>query len=65
MNNNHETEETEGADRSHTPFNLAAFLIAFFFVWLVFDNLALGLIFGVLFSGGSEIAQRSAAKKSD
>lgn len=58
-------QDKTGAAKSRMPFNLAAFLIVFLFVWLVFDNFALGLIFGLFFSGGSEIAQRAAAKKSD
>lgn len=45
--------------------NLAAILMTFLFVWLVFDNLALALIFAMFVGGGSEVAQRAAAKKPD
>ena len=40
--------------------NLGAFLLPFLFVWLVFDNMALGLLVGLLFAGGGEAAQRAA-----
>ena len=48
--------------QSKMSFNLVAFLVVLGFVWLVFDNLALGLIFGLIFAGGSEMAQRQANK---
>lgn len=40
-----------------------AVLLTFFFVWLVFDNLALALIFAAFAGGGSELAQRAAKKQ--
>ena len=45
--------------------NLVAFLVTFGFVWLVFDNMALALIFALLIAGGSEAAQRAKHKQSD
>lgn len=47
------------------PVNAAAVLMTFIFVWLVFDNLALALIFAAFAGGGSELAQRAAKKKPD
>ncbi len=32
--------------------NLGAFLLAFLFVWLVFDNIALGLLVALFVGGG-------------
>jgi hypothetical protein len=49
----------------HGAINAAAFLLAFIFVWLVFDNLALGLLAGLIIGGGSEVAQRATYKKPD
>ena len=46
-------------------FNLVAFLVVFGFIWLVFDNMALGLIFGLIFAGGSEVVQRTTKKSED
>ena len=43
--------------------NLFAFLVPFVFIWIVFDNVALALIFALIFAGGGEAAQRAA--KSD
>ena len=45
--------------------NLVAFLVTFGFVWLVYDNMALALIFALLIAGGSEAAQRAKNKQSD
>ncbi len=42
--------------------NLGAFLLVFVFVWVIFDNLALALIFALIFAGGGEAAQRAASK---
>ncbi|WP_291137757.1 hypothetical protein [Erythrobacter sp.] len=36
----------------------AAFVLVWLFVWLVFDNLALGLIFGLLAAGAAAKASR-------
>lgn len=44
--------------------NGAAAVLVFLFVWLVFDNLALALIFALMAGGGAAAAQR-AAKKPD
>lgn len=46
------------AQRRRGPANVGAFLVVFLFVWLVFDNLALALIFGIFAGGGSEAIQR-------
>ena len=62
MEEKQETVEEGPRRRSRGPINVATFLIVFLFVWLVFDNLALGLIFGLIFGGGSEVAQRAAGK---
>lgn len=43
--------------------NLVAFLIPLIFVWLVFDNLALGLLVALLFGGGAEASQRAVRSK--
>ncbi len=43
--------------------NFGAFVVAFLFVWLVFDNMALGLLVGLLFAGGGEAAQRAGQGK--
>lgn len=51
-----------GASESRAPFNLAAFLVVFLFVMIVFDNVALALIFGAMIAGGTEMAQRAARK---
>ena len=42
-------------------FGLGAFLLVAGFVWIVFDNLALGLIFG-LFAGLAAATRRSEAE---
>ncbi len=55
------TEEGSGG-RPRGPINVGSFLIAFLFVWLVFDNAPLGLLIGLFFGGGSEVAQRAAGK---
>ena len=57
--------ENKPASQSKMSFNLVFFLVVFGFIWLVFDNLALGLIFGLIFAGGSEMAQRQANKSDD
>ncbi len=46
-------------------FNLGAFLLAFLFVWIVFDNMALGLLVGLIAAGGSHAAQTAAGKNAD
>jgi hypothetical protein len=43
--------------------NIAAFLLVAGFVWIVFDNLALGLLFGLAFAAGGEVVQRSRSGK--
>ncbi|GAA4007855.1 hypothetical protein [Sphingomonas humi] len=43
-------------------FGLGAFLLVAGFIWIVFDNLALGLIFG-LFVGLAVNTRRSAAER--
>ena len=54
--------QNKQTSQSKMSFNLVTFLVVMGFIWLVFDNLALGLIFGLLFAGGSEMAQRQANK---
>jgi hypothetical protein len=44
--------------------NLGTFVVVLSFIWLVFDNLALALLFALIFAGGAEAAQR-ASKKDD
>jgi len=57
------TPVTNGPARPQGAINLAAVLLTFFFVWIVFDNLALALIFAAFAGGGSELAQRAANRK--
>ena len=45
--------------------NLGAFLVVFVFIWVVFDNLALALLFALVFAGGGEAVQRAAKKTDD
>lgn len=63
----YDDDVTDPADatRSGGPFNGFAFLVTFFFVWLVFDNFAVGLIIGLFAGGGTGLAQRSINKKRD
>jgi hypothetical protein len=58
-------DDIEPAQRGkpRASINFGAFLLAFLFVWLVFDNFALGLIFAFFAAGGSEAAQRAVNKK--
>ena len=65
MNDETEPETPEKPAGTSQSTNLVAFLVTFGFVWLVFDNLALGLIFALLVAGGSEAAQRAKNKSSD
>ena len=44
---------------------VVAFLVTMGFVWLIFDNLALGLIFGLMAAAASGGAQKMASKNSD
>ncbi|MCR9128161.1 MAG: hypothetical protein NXI12_01430 [Alphaproteobacteria bacterium] len=55
-------ESSDGLRRG--GINLGAFIVVLGFVWLVFDNLALALLFALVFAGGAEAAQRI-GKKSD
>ncbi|MEO1405036.1 MAG: hypothetical protein AAFV54_00915 [Pseudomonadota bacterium] len=57
--------QTDPKPGTKMSFNLVAFLVVFGFIWLVFDNMALGLIFGLIFAGGSEVAQRTSKKSED
>lgn len=59
---NDNDSQNKPTSQSKMSFNLVTFLVVMGFIWLVFDNLALGLIFGLLFAGGSEMAQRQANK---
>ncbi len=58
-------EDNPSGSMKRAGINLGAFLIAFLFVWLIFDNMALGLLVGLLFAGGGEAAQRAADKSKD
>ena len=62
MNQDQDAIEEEGHGQRRGPINAASFLLAFLFVWLVFDNFALGLLTGLIFGGGSELAQRATGK---
>ena len=53
-----------GASPARTAINGAAAVLVFLFVWLVFDNLALALIFSLIAGGGAAAVQQ-AAKKAD
>lgn len=53
------SEEPPPAQRRRGPLNGGAFVLVFLFVWIVFDNLALALIFGLFALGGAEAAQRA------
>ena len=59
------TQDPAPSGPPRAAFNAGAFLLVFAFVWLVFDNLALGLVFGLMAAGGSEVAQRTATRKQD
>lgn len=60
------TDKDRKSEPGHRgPMNVAAVLLTFLFVWLVFDNLALALIFAAFAGGGAEVAQRAANKKAD
>lgn len=43
-------------------FNFAAFFLAFLFVWLVFDNMALGFLAGFIAAGGAAAVQHKSKK---
>lgn len=63
-----EEPETSSGSRSadgvrRAGISLGAFLLVFAFVWIVFDNLALALVFALIFGGGAAASQR--AKKRD
>ncbi len=49
--------------KSRAPINVGAALLVFLFVWLVFDNIALGILAALFAGGGSELAQRAVSKK--
>ena len=57
-------EEPKGEDQNtglkRAGFSLGAFVIVFGFVWIVFDNIALALLFALLFGGGAQAVQRAA-----
>ena len=65
MNDEIEPETSEKPAGTSQSTNLVAFLVTFGFIWLVFDNMALALIFALLIAGGSEAAQRAKNKSSD
>ena len=63
MDQKKDAVEEDSRGRRRGPINVVSFLLVFLFVWLVFDNFALGLLFGLIFGGGSEMAQRAAGKQ--
>ncbi|WP_306250530.1 hypothetical protein [Parvularcula sp. IMCC14364] len=65
MNEDTKTPDVENNSRSRGAFNIGTFLLVFGFIWIVFDNIALAVLFGLIMAGGSEVAQRAASKKSD
>lgn len=62
MDQKQNTNEEGSRGRPRGAINVTSFLLAFLFVWLVFDNAALGLLVGLIFGGGSEMAQRATDK---
>ncbi len=54
-------EEPKGEDRNtgfkRAGFSVGAFVLVFTFVWIVFDNMALALLFALVFGGGAQAAQ--------
>lgn len=58
----HQDAETS---KPKASLNVGAFLLVFGFVWLVFDNFALALIFGFIFAGSAEVAQRKLNQSAD
>lgn len=58
-----ESDHRPKSDRlTRTGVNLGAFVVVLGFIWLVFDNLALALLFALVFAGGAEAAQRVSKK---
>ena len=45
--------------------NIGTFIVVAAFVWIVFDNLALALLFGLAFAAGGEVVQRSQTGKGE
>lgn len=62
MDEDNNLSKANKTPKSHGAFNITAFLIAFLFVLVVFNNFALALIFGAVLAGGSKMAQRSSNK---
>jgi len=62
MDQKQDAIEESSRGRPRGAINVTSFLLAFLFVWLVFDNIALGLLAGLIFGGGSEMAQRATNK---
>ncbi|GGY49777.1 hypothetical protein [Parvularcula lutaonensis] len=54
MSERKDSEEKKGAGAA---FDLAAAVIAFGFVWLVLDNVALGILAALIVGGGSRVAR--------
>lgn len=59
------SENQTKAPKPKASLNIGAFLLVFGFVWLVFDNFALALIFGFIFAGSAEVAQRTLNQSAD
>lgn len=45
--------------------DIGAFVVVLLFVWLVFDNFALGLLFALMLGGGAAAARRAGRRKDD
>jgi hypothetical protein len=59
-------EEPKGEDQNtglkRAGFSVGTFVLAFGFVWIVFDNIALALLFGLALGAGAQAAQGAAKK---
>lgn len=57
-----QARKTQNAKTLRVLVDAGAFLAGLAFGWLVFDNIALGFLFALVFSGGSEVAQSQVRK---
>jgi hypothetical protein len=55
-------DDDQSGGLKRAGFSLGAFVLTFGFIWIVFDNLALALLFALVFAGGAQVAQRGAKK---
>jgi hypothetical protein len=51
------SSEARGGGLKRAGFNLGAFVLGFGFVLIVFDNVALALLFALICGGGAQAAQ--------